>query len=55
MHTEPGSHLVQHGTALFMALILLLVMTLLGINGMNIARLENRMAGNSQVQVTVLG
>lgn len=55
MHTEPGSRVDQHGVALFMALVFLLVITLLGVYGMNISHMENRMAGNSQIQVTVLG
>jgi len=37
-----------------MALIFLLVMTLLGVFGMNISRMENRMAGNNQFQTTAL-
>ena len=44
----------QQGAALFMALIVLLVLTILGVFGMNIARLENLMAGNSQFQTTAL-
>ena len=44
----------QAGAALFMALIFLLILTLLGVFGMNMSRLENLMAGNTQFQVTAL-
>lgn len=44
----------QKGAALFMALIFLLILTILGVFGMNISRLENMMAGNSQFQTTAL-
>ena len=44
----------QQGAALFMALIVLLVLTILGVFGMNMARLENLMAGNTQFQTTAL-
>ena len=44
----------QNGAALFMALIILLILTLLGVFGMNMARLENLMAGNSQFLTTAL-
>lgn len=44
----------QQGAALFMALIVLLILTVLGVFGMNIARLENLMAGNSQFQNAAL-
>lgn len=44
----------QQGAALFMALIVLLILTVLGVFGMNIARLENLMAGNAQFQTTAL-
>jgi PilX N-terminal len=44
----------QQGAALFMALIVLLILTILGVFGMNIARLENLMAGNSQFQTMAL-
>ena len=37
-----------------MALIILLILTLLGVFGMNMARLENLMAGNSQFLTTAL-
>lgn len=40
----------QRGAALVVALILLLVMTLLGVSGMNTATLELTMAGNAQNQ-----
>lgn len=45
----------QQGVALFMALIFLLIMTLLGMSGMNMARMENLMAGNHQFQAITLG
>ncbi len=54
MQNRPQSHTREHGAALFTALVFLLLMTFLGISGMNISRMENLMAGNSQVQVTVL-
>ena len=44
----------QDGAALFMALIFLLILTILGVFGMNISRLENMMAGNTQFQTTAL-
>ena len=44
----------QRGVAMFMALIFLLIMTILGAFGMNTARIENLMAGNSQFQVAAL-
>lgn len=44
----------QCGAALFMALIFLLILTMLGVFGMNISRLENLMAGNTQFQTTAL-
>lgn len=44
----------QRGAALFMALIFLLILTILGVFGMNISRLENLMAGNTQFQTTAL-
>jgi len=44
----------QQGIALFMALIFLLIMTLLGMSGMNMARMENLMAGNNQFQAVAL-
>jgi Tfp pilus assembly protein PilX len=44
----------QRGVALFMALIFLLILTILGVFGMNISRLENLMAGNTQFQTTAL-
>ena len=44
----------QDGAALFMALIFLLILTILGVFGMNLSRLENMMAGNSQFQTTAL-
>jgi len=47
-------HSQQSGAALFMALIILLVLTILGVFGMNMSRLENLMAGNDQFMVTAL-
>lgn len=44
----------QQGAALFMALIFLLILTILGVFGMNTSRLENLMAGNNQFQTTAL-
>ena len=44
----------QKGVALFTALIMLLVLTILGVFGMNLSRMENMMAGNNQFQVTAL-
>ena len=44
----------QRGAALFMALIFLLIMTILGVFGMNLSRMENLMAGNTQFQVSAL-
>ena len=44
----------QAGAALFMALIFLLILTMLGVFGMNVSRLENLMAGNTQFQTTAL-
>ncbi|UCC56655.1 MAG: hypothetical protein JSU75_02540 [Gammaproteobacteria bacterium] len=54
MQTVPKTIVSQRGAALFMALIFLLVMTILGVFGMNISRLENLMAGNTQFQVAAL-
>jgi len=44
----------QQGVALFMALVILLVLTILGVFGMNLSRMENMMAGNNQFQVMAL-
>jgi len=44
----------QRGAALFMALIFLLIMTILGVFGMNMSRMENMMAGNNQFQTASL-
>jgi Tfp pilus assembly protein PilX len=52
-HTLPKLHR-EHGAALFMALIFLLILTILGVFGMNASRLENLMAGNAQFQTTAL-
>ena len=49
-----GISLRQNGAALFMALIFLLILTILGVFGMNISRLENMMAGNNQFQAAAL-
>lgn len=48
------AHRTQAGAALFMALIFLLILTILGVFGMNLSRLENLMAGNAQFQTTAL-
>ena len=52
-HRLPEVHR-QHGAALFMALIFLLILTILGVFGMNFSRLENLMAGNYQFQASAL-
>ena len=44
----------QRGAALFMSLIFLLILTILGVFGMNISRMENLMAGNAQFQTSAL-
>ena len=54
VHQTLSSHSRQRGAALFMALIFLLILTILGIFGMNISKLENLMAGNAQFQTTAL-
>ena len=56
IHPNPYScHTIrQSGAALFMALIFLLILTMLGVFGMNVSRLENLMAGNAQFQTTAL-
>ena len=51
---NPATAYRQQGAALFMALIFLLILTILGVFGMNISRLENLMAGNTQFQTTAL-
>ena len=53
-HQVHISHAGQRGAALFMALIILLVLTILGVVGMNVSKLENMMAGNIQFQTTAL-
>lgn len=50
----PGFPSRQQGAALFMALIFLLILTMLGVFGMNVSRLENLMSGNAQFQTTAL-
>jgi len=50
----PFTHARQRGAALFMALIFLLILTILGVYGMNISRFENLMAGNAQFQTVAL-
>ena len=55
--TRYKTYLLRHrqaGAALFMALIFLLILTILGVFGMNVSRLENMMAGNAQFQTTAL-
>ena len=44
----------QHGAALIMALVILVVLTLLGIGSMNTANLQILMTGNSQYQTVAL-
>ena len=53
-HTPSLQHSRECGAALFMALIFLLILTILGVFGMNTSRLENLMAGNAQFQTTAL-
>ena len=53
-HNEINISGHQRGVAMFMALIFLLIMTILGVFGMNASRIENLMAGNSQFQVAAL-
>ena len=55
MHLRPPTKILsppqrQTGAALFVGLVLLLVMTVLGVSGMNTATLELAMAGNAQAQ-----
>lgn len=54
MNTRANPTIQQRGAALFMALIILLVLTILGVFGMNISRMENLMAGNNQFQTAAL-
>jgi len=54
LHKNCQSPRHQAGAALFMALIFLLILTLLGVFSMNMSRLENLMAGNTQFQTTAL-
>jgi Tfp pilus assembly protein PilX len=54
VHNTGNIHMRQRGAALFMALIFLLILTILGVFGMNMSRLENLMAGNTQFQTTAL-
>ena len=51
---QPSVSHYQQGAALFMALIFLLILTILGVFGMNLSRLENLMSGNAQFQTTAL-
>ena len=53
-HNTNQFHHRQAGAALFMALIFLLILTMLGVFGMNVSRLENLMAGNTQFQTMAL-
>lgn len=53
-HRYSGHTPHQRGAALFMALIFLLILTILGVFGMNVSRLENLMSGNAQFQTTAL-
>jgi len=43
-----AGHLVQHGMALVMALVFLLILTMLGIAAIGTATLEEKMAGNQK-------
>ncbi|MGB5179828.1 MAG: PilX N-terminal domain-containing pilus assembly protein [Gammaproteobacteria bacterium] len=52
--STPATGHKQRGAALFMALIFLLIMTILGVFGMNLSRMENLMAGNNQFQTLAL-
>lgn len=54
MRNTPTYSSYQRGAALFMSLIFLLIMTMLGVFGMNISRMENLMAGNNQFQAQAL-
>lgn len=54
MRTTSTTSRHQRGAALFMALIFLLILTILGVFGMNMSRMENLMAGNSLFQTTAL-
>ena len=54
MKSTKAQKQTQRGAALFMALIFLLILTILGVFGMNIARMENMMAGNNQFQSAAL-
>lgn len=53
-HSNTTFSLKQRGAALFMALIFLLIMTILGVFGMNLSRMQNLMAGNNQFQALAL-
>lgn len=53
-HRQHPHRRQQGGAALFMALVFLLILTMLGVFGMNISRLENLMAGNAQFQTTAM-
>jgi type IV pilus assembly protein PilX len=53
-HMKSSISRSQRGAALFMALIFLLIMTILGVFGMNLSRMENLMAGNNQFQALAL-
>jgi hypothetical protein len=48
--TSPSSRTAQHGAALVVGLVLMLVLTVLGVSGMNTATLELVMANNNQSQ-----
>lgn len=49
-HPSPGPHARQTGAALVIGLVLLMVLTVLGVSGINMATLELNMAGNEQAQ-----
>jgi hypothetical protein len=54
MRTMSTTSRHQHGAILFLALIFLLIMSIFGAFGMNASRMENKMAGNDQLQTAAL-
>jgi Tfp pilus assembly protein PilX len=50
MRTFPAARAAQTGATLIVGLVLLLVLTVLGVSGMNTATMEVNMAGNVQFQ-----
>lgn len=51
LHTPPAT---QHGFVLVVCLIILLVLTILGVNSMGTSNLEQRMASNTQTKLDTL-